>query len=293
MDRFEKELKRMAKEDYIDIPSDISAMIDDVLESLPDEKVYKPKQNTWRLSPKIALASISLILCLLLNAFPTIAYSMADIPIIGTIIKIITVREYQYDDGHHNIDIEVPSVDVEGNKGEYLSNYINSSIDELTTTLLDEFNKEYLLVDEKGYGSLKINYDIITNNDNWFTLRITVLEIAGSSNTFYKFYHINKVSGEIVRLSDLFKENSKYIEVISDNIYFQMVEQMERDDSVIYMVNGETPETEFHAIKEDQNFYFSDSGNIVIVFGKYEVAPGMMGLPEFEIEKTIYSEYLR
>ena len=46
-------------------------------------------------------------------------------------------------------------------------------------------------------------------------------------------------------------------------------------------------------IEDNQNFYFSNKGNIVIVFDKYEVGPGATGTPEFEINKQIYEKYLK
>ena len=36
-----------------------------------------------------------------------------------------------------------------------------------------------------------------------------------------------------------------------------------------------------------------EDGNIVIVFDKYEVAPGAMGTPEFEIDKEVYKMFLK
>ena len=38
------------------------------------------------------------------------------------------------------------------------------------------------------------------------------------------------------------------------------------------------------------NFYFDADGNLVLVFEKYEVAPGYMGTPEFTIPKEIFNE---
>ncbi|MDD6333654.1 MAG: RsiV family protein, partial [Clostridia bacterium] len=46
-------------------------------------------------------------------------------------------------------------------------------------------------------------------------------------------------------------------------------------------------------IDSEQNFYFADNGNIVIVFEKYEVAPGYMGSCEFEIPKEIYHTHMK
>ena len=43
-------------------------------------------------------------------------------------------------------------------------------------------------------------------------------------------------------------------------------------------------------IDPDQNFYFDADGNLVLVFEKYEVAPGYMGTPEFTIPREIFNE---
>lgn len=48
----------------------------------------------------------------------------------------------------------------------------------------------------------------------------------------------------------------------------------------------------FETIKEDQNFYITEQGKLVIAFDKYEVAPGYMGLVEFEIPTELLSDVL-
>ena len=297
MIRFDNELFHMARENPIKVPISVSISIEQTLKNLAEKNNEpshnKPKRNNWILTSKIAFASLIMILFILPNIFPSIAHSMGSLPIIGTIVKVFTIREYDYDDGYHKVDIEVPSVNVETleTMDNNIDDSINASIEELTDTLLNEFNREY--VGTEGYGSLDITYDVITNNNNWFTLRITVLETAASSNTYYKFYHVEKLNGQISELSDLFKDNSNYIEAISNDIYKQMLEQSKEDDSIIYFISEDFSEEQFHSIKANQNFYFAKNGNLVIAFDKYDVAPGMMGCPEFEIDETIYSGYLK
>ena len=295
MNKFDEELFHMAKDVPIEVPPNVSNKIDEVLVTLPDTKIYEPKNSLPTLNPRVVAACIGLVLFLIPNMFPTLAHSMDNIPVLGDIIKIITIRDIDYNDGNHIIDVEVPSVGIEDINGnivnEEVSSFINADINELVTTLLDEFNSEY--IGKEGYGSLNIHYDVVTNSDTWFTLRITVLETSGSSNTFYKFYHIDKFKGDILSLSDLFIEDSGYIEIISDEIYRQMILQMENDDSTSYWIGDAYPEEKIYLIKGNQNFYISERDNIVIVFDKYEVAPGMMGCPEFEISKDLYIDYLK
>lgn len=66
--------------------------------------------------------------------------------------------------------------------------------------------------------------------------------------------------------------------MISENIKTQMREQMVADEGVIYFLDDEDmPEFNFQSITEQTNFYFNESGELVIVFDEYEVAPGYMG----------------
>ncbi len=64
-----------------------------------------------------------------------------------------------------------------------------------------------------------------------------------------------------------------------------MQESMDKDENIVYYIDAEKEEWSFTKIADDQNFYFAPNGNIVIVFNKYEVGPGVMGAPEFEIDK--------
>ena len=50
---------------------------------------------------------------------------------------------------------------------------------------------------------------------------------------------------------------------------------------------------ELTAVGPDQNFYFNEDGNIVLVFDEYAVAPGSMGMPEFTIPASVTRDLLR
>lgn len=62
---------------------------------------------------------------------------------------------------------------------------------------------------------------------------------------------------------------------ISSNLY--------ANEPVVVMEEGATYFEEFKGIEEDQGFYINEKGNPVIVFDKYEIAPGSMGMQAFEI----------
>ena len=55
----------------------------------------------------------------------------------------------------------------------------------------------------------------------------------------------------------------------------------------------EVAEWNFERLKADQNFYFDGTGNLVIVFDEYEVAPGYMGAQEFTVEREVFEGLLK
>ena len=52
-------------------------------------------------------------------------------------------------------------------------------------------------------------------------------------------------------------------------------------------------EFNFQSITEQTNFYFNESGELVIAFDEYEVAPGYMGAPEFVIPQKVTAGLLK
>lgn len=277
----EQELNEL-KRQYIDIeiPEDGA---DNMKEAIQRAKLEKRKNLYKRFKTfGISVAAAAAIFVAVPNISPTAAMAMEKIPVIGSIVKVVTIRNYDFKDDYHDAKAEIPKVEGEGKDIESL----NDDIDYYISSIIETFQKE---VEENGqsYKALDVSYDTVTDTPDWFTLKITVLETQASSYQHYKYYNIDKQTGNIVNLSDLFSDKPDYKEVISENIKQQMKEQMENDDSLVYWVDTEIEEDNFKTISDNQNFYINSDGNIVIAFDGYEVAPGYMGTPEFIIPNGI------
>ena len=130
-------------------------------------------------------------------------------------------------------------------------------------------------------------YQIKTDNDSILSIGRYFVNTAGSSSTTFQYDTIDKQKQILITLPSLFKDES-YIEIISQNIKEQMLQQIKTDEGKVYWVEGGNSEgisssEFFKAIAKDQSFYITDSGKLMISFNKYDVAPGYMGTPEFEI----------
>lgn len=84
---------------------------------------------------------------------------------------------------------------------------------------------------------------------------------------------INLNTGNFYALKDLFKENSDYVNELSNIIKLQI-----NDGSKYPYINKE----DYKGIKPDQPFYL-DENNLYIYFSPYEIAPYAAGFPVFKI----------
>lgn len=282
-------IKKMLKKEIIKVPDTYMKSIDQTLNNLKSNKKNAKQKWQHKYYFNYAIATLAIMFVLLTNISPQISYAMQEIPIIGKIVKIVTIRNYFDKNGNSEIDLEIPNVKNSDNSQSATNEKVNEDVNTMIQKILDDF---YSNINSENHLSVKVESEVVENSENWFTLKLTESEVAGSSDVKYKYYHIDKRTDIIVELSDLFS-NTEYKNAINEEIKRQMISQMKEDESIIYWINEEDEEWNFRQINDNQNFYFSDNGNIVIVFDKYEVGPGSTGTPEFEISKKIYEKYLK
>lgn len=282
-------IKKIARDEDIKAPDKYLKCVEQTLNDLKNnEEEIKPIWSNMR-KFNYAIAMTMLMFMFLTNVSPKFAYAMQEIPIIGNVVKVITIRNYFDKDGNSEIEMEIPNLKNDNNSQSQTNENVNEDVNQLTQNILDKF---YAEMNSENHLSIKVESDVIQNNKYWFTLKLTISEVAASSDLKYKYYNIDKRTDEIVKLSDLF-DDENYKKAISEEIKKQMISRMEKDNNVVYWIDEENEEWNFNMIEGNQNFYLSNKGNIVIVFDKYEVGPGSTGTPEFEINKEIYEKYLK
>jgi hypothetical protein len=289
---------KLLKEEYqqLHIPKGGRRMINEKIEQAKLDKKRNSLLRRIRFAGGAVVAAMVVIVALP-NANENIAMAMEKIPVIGSIIRVVTFRDYDYKDNNSEAHVSVPNIETDGENSDNqeAANQINKDVTDYTEELIDQFKADAKeLYGSEGYKGLDISYDVVTDTDNWFTLRISVLETAASGSQYYRFYHIDKKTNSVATLSSLFKDDVDYITPISKNIIKQMRESMNADEGIMYFLdNKEMPDWNFKEIKADQNFYFNSDNDLVIVFDEYEVAPGSMGCPEFVIPHSVISNLLK
>lgn len=264
-----------------------------------DEHRRKQKKS-WKKVLTGAVAAAAAAVILLPNLSPSVAYAWEKLPVLSTIVKVVVWRDYHVEEGRYEANVSVPQIKVDPAEDaddavkeqlQKAADTINASVEELTNQIITEFESN-LENDPELYGadSIHVGHEVVTDNDRYFSMKVWVLEVMGSGWEQDHYYTIDRKTGQILTLADLFDDDT-YIQTISDEIKRQMAEQMAEDENVHYWLNEEEiPEWNFKEIPVDQSFYISEEGTLVICFNEGDVAPMYMGCVQFEMPETIWQE---
>ena len=278
MKEFDKYIKQSITKEEIKMSPFVSKKIETALEKLPEKELGLQKKSFQRSWIILAASFAFFLLCFMPNVSVSYAQTMKEVPIIGDIIKVFTIQKEIYEDGHHELNVEIPKIDEDANEEEV--SLINKGIQELTNAVIQKFYDDIKLSPD-GYGSIYIDYKVITNDTSWFTLKLNVEEVTGSSNSYAKFYHIDRERGVYVQLKDILSESQrKEVEIY---LLKTMKEQMENNENIIYFINND-----MNILHDNSNFYYNENRDLVIVYNKYDIAPGYMGNLEFVIPREVY-----
>jgi hypothetical protein len=284
------------KKEYMNIA--IPAELDfKVRKTLKDNGVKSKISNNSFKRVRIAAASIAasfVILTIGLNSSLVFAETLSKVPVISGLVKVLTFREYTVKEDKYNMNIKVPSIHGLENIG--LESSLNKKYIDENKKLYEKFNKDMEDIKKSGGGHLGVNsgYEVKTDTDRILSIGCYVVNTVGSSSTVFKFDTIDKKNEILITLPSLFKDEN-YIDIISENIKKQMIEQNKADNNKFYWVSGiEQKGTVqlFEKISKEQNFYINAEGKLVVSFDKYEVAPGYMGIVHFVIPSEVLSYIL-
>lgn len=277
-----------AKKDYEDIPipQELSERI--MMEVKKADKRRK-KQMIKRISRygMTAAASLTILFTVGLNTSVAFANAAENIPVIGAMAKVLTFRSYQTQTDDLNMTVDIPSIDMISEEFSDVEDSVNSEIYELCRQYANEAEKrveEYRTAFLDTGGTLeeweahnieiKVWYEVKTQTDKYLSLVINGAENWNNAGGKSRYYNFDLEKGGLLTLRDVM--GNDYGQMIEEQIRSQMKER-ETTQGIKYF-EGELPE-----LSDDTKFYMNESGNPVIVFEPYEIAPGADGQQEFEI----------
>ncbi len=284
---------KQAKKSYeeIEIPEGYSARVEEALASQPCRK--RSRRTWYRPAIQIAAACCALFV-ILVNSSEVFAKNLYDLPVIGTVARIFTFREYKEEDEYNYINIKVPAIQNTGNNA--LEDRINQEITFKINQIIEEAKehaREYYEAYKATGGEestfhpveLYVDYTIYYQSGELLSFVIDKCETFASAYTEKYYYNIDLKYGRELTLHDVLGDG--YLERVNDQIRAQITQRVESDENQSFFEGEEG----FSGISENQHFYINEKGKVVVVFDRYSIAPGYMSFPAFEIDlPTPYAE---
>lgn len=284
--------------DETPIPEELNGRILGAIEEFEEKKAASSQNNIgigkrryykWGLG---TAAAFFLTFTAALNINTAFAEEVHQLPVVGAIARILTVSSYKKTVGDEKVSVEVPGVEFIQNDTQGLSKQINEEIQEICSRYADESleraqDYKQAFLDTGGTEAewaehkieIKVWYEIKAQSDDYLSFVVRGTESWTSAYSQEKYYNIDLKSGKLLSLGDVLGED--YTNKANDSINSQ-IEEKSKEIGIPFF----TPEEGgFESISDETKFYMKDNGNPVIVFDKYEIAPGAAGAVEFEINR--------
>ncbi len=270
--------------DEIEVPDELERFFENTIM----RKGREMKRNRIIKTAAVTLAAAILVFAGTINIFPVAAGAMGQIPVVKNLVRLVNFKQMVYQDDTYKADIKVPQ--LKGLESGELEQALNKKYLEEGKALYDNFLNEIGAEElSPDFFALITNFKVKVNKENVFVVERIKTQIGASGAESVTYDNIDLKNQMIITLPSLFKDDS-YIDAISSNVITQMQEKTNLEEGVMYFI-GES-EGGFVKINSDQTFYINADSKLVIVFDEYEVAPGCMGIVEFEIPTKIIQEML-
>lgn len=305
--------------DHIKIPGELRQIVDNTL----NEQVGKLNSRKNKFKDNLAFhvfkytitAAAILVICftVALNTNEVFAKELDKIPVINSLAKVLTVRSYENVKDNKSISVKIPGVEInQGDKSgiiesdrekqektEQFVTDVNKEIEQIVNEYvataqknIEEYKQAFIQTGgteeewkQRDIG-IKVDYDVKYQTEDSLSLVLTANESWCSAYGKKYFYNLDLKENTQISLKDILGED--YILLSNESIIDQMKKRVQENTDYIYWgIAGEgSADIEgFTSIDENTNFYINEKGNPVVCFDKYEVAPGFMGMQEFEIIK--------
>ena len=281
--------------DQIMIPEELSIRVEQEIQ----KSRQRQEQKGWRGSSHSlrrvirSMAAMAAAACILftaaLNTSPVFAKEAGELPVIGGLARVLTFRSYETEKDDIAVAVEIPTIEM-------IAEDTGITVDEINQEILARCNQyadeailraeEYRTAFLETGGTpeewaehhiqITVGYEIKQQNGRYLSFVVRGTENWTNAYSESKYYNLDLNTGKVVLLKDML--GSDYMELVNRSIRKQIAERQRAGETFFTEEEGG-----FAGISEDVKFYINGNDCPVIVFEKYEIAPGSSGEIEFEI----------
>ena len=219
-----------------------------------------------------------------LNLSPAVAAAAADVPVLGGLFQVLTVRSFTDVTPDRTLEVEQPAIQGGGTFAQQVNEEIRKRVDAKTAEgeqLVAEYKEAFLATGgtqeewEQHNIAVSVKYDVKSQTDT--TVSFLVESDVSFTGAYWErtYYNLDLAAGKELTLADVLGED--WVTICNDSIKAQMAAA---EDPAVYFTADQGG---FTTVDETTQFYLNEAGDPVVVFPPYAVAPGAMGYVEFPI----------
>lgn len=257
-------------------------------EAAVEEKILdiSRKRSGWK-RWTAAAAGLAVLFTLGLNTNQAFAQGMEQVPVLGVLAKVLTIRSYEVQQDDLAISVEIPSVETIAADTDSVTGQVNEDIYTFCEAYAaeaqqraEEYKEAFLATGgtQEEWAAhdirIQVSYDILTQTEDYLSLVVSGTESWTSAYSELRYYTLDMHTGKWIALEDVL--GADYAALATEQVR-QQAEALAAETGVAYELE------QWQGVTADTSFYMNADGNPVVVLEKYEIAPGAEGRLEFEI----------
>lgn len=223
-----------------------------------------------------------------LNLSPTVAAAAAEVPVLGGLFRVLTVRDFHTSENGINYDISVPGVEAEGEAAQAVNEAIENKVlrlEEKARQDWEDYKDAFFATGgtEEEWGGrtmdVIVDYEIKSQTEDRVSFVVTFAEGWVASMEEKYCYNLDLAEDRDITLADLLGEN--WVERCNGAVNAGIAASVDEEGFTYFFAPEEGG---FTTVDENTAFYIRADGVPVLVFPEYSIAAGAAGSPEFPVE---------
>ena len=231
----------------------------------------------------IGVAAACMVMVGGLNVSPTFAAAAADVPVLGGLFQVLTVRNYETVKDGIDYDVSVPEVDANGTLTEAVNAEIQKRVDAHLAQAQadwDDYKEAFFATGgtEEQWGDREMNviidYEIKSQTDTTVSFVVDFAECWVSAQQQRYCYNLDLANNKDITLADVLGED--WVNICNTAVQAYI----DQDTSGLFFTADKGG---FTTVDDTTSFYLNQDGSVTLVFPEYAIAAGAAGIVEIPV----------
>ena len=218
-----------------------------------------------------------------LNLSPTFAAAAGDVPVLGGLFQILTVRSYDEVKDGIDYDVSVPEVEADGAVSEAVNAQIQERVDAHLAQAQSDweaYKDAYFATGgtEEDWGDREMNviidYEIKSQTDTTVSFVVNFAECWVSAQQQRYCYNLDLANNKDITLADVLGED--WVNICNTAVQAYI----DQDTSGLFFTADKGG---FTTVDDTTSFYLNQDGSVTLVFPEYAIAAGAAGIVEIPV----------